>query len=135
MSAEHRGLTTRAAVLGLVVCALVVSAAIPLREFLSQRGQIAGAEAKNAQQRQRVEALEQQLTRLKDPNYVKAQARERLHFVMPGEIAYVVIRPSAAPVAPGAAALPGAVATGPEAPWYSQVWASVRVADKEPAKR
>jgi cell division protein FtsB len=135
VTSEHRGLTTRAAVLGLVVCALVVSAALPLREFLSQRGQIASAQAKNEQQRQRVDALEEQLAQLKDPAYVKAQARERLHFVMPGEIAYVVIRPSAAPVAPGAAALPGTVASGPEAPWYSQVWASVRVADKEPAKR
>ena len=82
-----------------------------------------------------MEALEQQLAKLKDPNHVKAQARERLHFVMPGEIAYVVIRPSAAPAAPGAAALPGTVASGPEAPWYSQMWSSVRVADKEPAKR
>jgi len=135
MSTEHRGLTTRAAVLGLVVCALVVSAALPLREFLAQRGQIATAQAKNEQQQQRVEALEQQLARLKDPAYVKSQARERLHFVMPGEIAYVVIRPSAAPVPAGSAALTGAAASGPEAPWYSQVWASVRVADKEPAKR
>jgi cell division protein FtsB len=135
VTAESRGLTTRAAVLGLVVCALVVSAALPLREYLSQRGRIASAEAKNAQQQQRVAALQRQLEQLKDPAYVKAQARERLHFVMPGEYAYVVIRPSAAPVAPGRAALQGTVASGPEAPWYSQVWASVRVADKEPAKR
>lgn len=117
--------------LGLVACGLVVSAALPLREYLTQRGQIAAAEAKNAQQRARVTALEQQLQQWRDPAYVKAQARERLHFVMPGEYAYVVLAPSAAPVpGSGRAALPGAVAVGPEAPWYSQVWGSVRAADR-----
>jgi len=130
--AERNGLTTRAAVLGLVACGLVVSAALPLREYLSQRGQIAAAEAKNAQQRARVAALEQQLEQWRDPAYVKAQARARLHFVMPGEYAYVVLAPSASP-APGASrrtALPGTVAVGDEAPWYSQVWGSVLAADR-----
>jgi cell division protein FtsB len=130
--AERNGLTTRAAVLGLVACGLVVSAALPLREFLSQRGQIAAAEAKNAQQVARVDALERQLQQWRDPAYVRAQARARLHFVMPGEYAYVVLSASAAPapVTGGRAALPGAVAVGPEAPWYSQVWGSVRAADR-----
>jgi cell division protein FtsB len=128
--AAKSGLTTRAAVLGLVVCGLVVSAALPLREYLSQRGQIAAATAKQAQQQARVRALEDQLRQLQDPAYLKAQARTRLHFVLPGETAYVVLTPSAAPLAPGRAALQGATATGPEAPWYSQVWGSVKAADR-----
>jgi hypothetical protein len=117
-------------VLGLVVCGLVVSAALPLREYLSQRGQISSARAKNAQQQARVDALEKQLAQWQDPAYVKAQARERLHFVMPGEYSYVVLAPKKAPTTPGRAALPGTVAVGPEAPWYSQVWGSVRAADR-----
>ena len=123
-------MTTRAAILGLVVCALVVSAALPFREYLSQRGQIATAKAKQAQQLTRVEALELQLRQLQDPAYVKAQARTRLHFVLPGETAYVVLTPSAAPLPAGRAALQGATATGPEAPWYSQIWGSVKAADR-----
>jgi cell division protein FtsB len=123
-------LTTRAAVLGLVVCGLVVSAALPLREYLSQRGRIASAQATNAQQQARVDALEKQLQQWQDPAYVKAQARERLHFVMPGEYSYVVLAPKAPTVPEGHAALPGAQAIGPEAPWYSQVWGSVRAADR-----
>ncbi|MDP9182790.1 MAG: septum formation initiator family protein, partial [Actinomycetota bacterium] len=89
MPAERPGLTARAAVLGLVVCGLVVSAALPLREYLSQRGRIASAQAKNAQQQARVDTLEDQLRQWRDPAYVKAQARERLHFVMPGQYSYV----------------------------------------------
>jgi len=128
--ASKSGLTTRAAILGLVVCALAVSAALPLREYLSQRGQIAAAQARQARQQARVAALEAQLRQLQDPAYLTAQARTRLHFVLPGETAYVLLTPSAAPVPVGRAALQGATATGPEAPWYSQVWGSVRAADR-----
>jgi cell division protein FtsB len=127
----HRGgLTTRAAVLGLVVCALVVSAALPLREYLSQRSQIQAAQDKQQAAKRRVAALEKQLALLQDPAYVKALAKTRLHYVMPGEIPYVVLSPSASPAPSGAAGSAGVAATGPEAPWYSQVWGSVRAADR-----
>lgn len=106
-----------------------MSAALPLREYLTQRGQIAAARSEQAQQRARVEALERQLRKLQDPAYVKGLARTRLHFVLPGETAYVVLTPSAAPLPEGKAALTGVTATGPEAPWYSQVWGSVKAAD------
>ena len=108
----------------------MVSAALPLREYLTQRGQIAKARAQQTQQEARVAALERQLRQLQDPAYVKAQARTRLHFVLPGETAYVVLTPSATPIPAGRAALTGATATGPEAPWYSQVWGSVKAADR-----
>src|SRR5919107_1663108 len=124
------GLTTRAAVLGLVLCALVVSAALPLREFLSQRAEIRQLEQSQAAARARVAALEEQKARLSDPDYVAALARDRLHFVRPGETAYVVIAPSAAPATPREARRADAAAAGPEAPWYSQLWGSVRSADR-----
>ncbi len=123
------GLTTRAAILGLVLCALVVSAALPLREFFAQRGQIAQLEQKRALHEARVKALETQLRQWQDPAYVAAQARSRLHFVLPGETAYVLLAPSAAPV-PADQSRAGVRATGPEAPWYSQVWGSVQAADR-----
>ena len=128
--ARVAGLTTRAAVLGLVVCALLVSAALPLREFLGQRGDIRQLEEQQAEAHKRVAALEEQKARLEDPSYTAALARDRLHFVRPGETAYVVIAPSAAPVAPKDAERAAAAPAGPEAPWYSQVWGSVRSADR-----
>ncbi|HEU0102888.1 MAG TPA: hypothetical protein VFR07_11275, partial [Mycobacteriales bacterium] len=73
------GLTTRAAVVGLVLCALVVSAALPLREYLSQRGQIAALEQTESTRRGEVAALQQQRALLADPTYVASLARERLH--------------------------------------------------------
>jgi cell division protein FtsB len=132
MTASPRpaGLTTRAAVLGLVLCALVVSAALPLREFLSQRADIRHLQQSQAAARARVAALEEQKARLEDPDYVAALARDRLHFVRPGEVAYVVIAPSAAPATPTDARRAASAPAGPEAPWYSQLWGSVRSADR-----
>jgi cell division protein FtsB len=124
------GLTTRAAILGLVVCALVVSAGLPLREFLSQRADIRHLQQSQAAARARVAALEEQKARLADPDYVAALARDRLHFVRPGEIAYVVIAASAPPTTPTDARRAAAAPAGPEAPWYSQLWGSVRSADR-----
>src|SRR3954462_233874 len=124
------GLTTRAAVLGLVLCALVVSAALPLREFLSQRADIRHLQQSQSAARARVAAPEAQKARLEDPDYVAALARDRLHFVRPGETAYVVIAPSAAPATPTEARRAASAPAGPEAPWYSQLWGSVRSADR-----
>ena len=128
--ARVAGLTTRAAVLGLVVCALLVSAALPLREFLGQRGDIRQLEEQQAEAHKRVAALEEQKARLEDPSYTAALARDRLHFVRPGETAYVVIAPSAPAVAPKDAERAAAAPAGPQAPWYSQLWGSVRSADR-----
>jgi cell division protein FtsB len=127
---RRAGLTTRAAVLGLVVCALVVSAALPLREFLSQRSDIRQLQQSQAVQQKRVAALEEQKQRLADPTYVTSLARDRLHFVRPGETAYVVLAPSNAPTAPSGAKRAAAAPAGAEAPWYSQLWGSVRSADR-----
>jgi cell division protein FtsB len=124
------GLTTRAALLGLVLCGLVVSAALPLREYLSQRAEIGRLEQQQALQRERVEALEAAKRQLEDPAFVTAEARRRLHFVKPGETAYVLLtpRPGEAPL--GATAESVDEPAGPEGPWYSQLWSSVEVADR-----
>ncbi len=121
------GLTTRAAALGLVVCALVMSAALPLREYLAQRGKIAQLEQSQQAQHVRVAALEQQRSRLADPTYVASLARERLHYVKPGETTYVVLGPAPdpAPVVAQGQAPP----VGGTAPWWSQLWGTARAAD------
>lgn len=110
----------RVAVLVLVVVTLLVSAALPLREFVAQRGEIAELSAANAQAEERVAALAAERRRLDDPAHIAAEARRRLHFVMPGETAYVVI--PAPPADEDAAA--------EDAPWYARLWGSVAEADR-----
>ena len=124
-------LTKRAVILGLVVAGLVVSAALPGREYLAQRAEISKLQQAQAQAQARVAGLEQARRRLQDPAYVGAEARRRLHFVLPGETAYVLVEPPPQPTT--TSTVPGSPA-GPQAPWYSQLWGSVRAADRPAAK-
>jgi len=124
--ARRTNLTGRAAVLALVVCMLAISLAYPLREFLSQRRDIGTYEAKVAAQEKRVAELTRSRERWNDPAYVKAQARERLHFVMPGETVYIVLEPDEAP-AP-VAATERSSRPLPKQPWFGDLWESVEVA-------
>jgi cell division protein FtsB len=127
---RRSNLTGRAAMLALVVCLLAISLAYPLREYLAQRGDIGDYRSKVAEQEQRVAELRRQHERWEDKAYVEAQARERLHYVMPGETSYVVLEADEAP------ALDGVVeAQAPEAarsPWFTDLWNSVEVAGGDP---
>lgn len=116
--------------LALVVCGLMLTLAYPVREFVDQRSRIADLRQEQADQEQRVGELERQLQRWDDPAYVKAQARERLHYVMPGETAYVVLEPDEAP-APGSGPSEGGSGApdSAERAWYSRLWGSIEEAD------
>ena len=77
-------------VLALVVLSIVVLAP-SLRMLVEQRQEIAQLEASLEEQRQTVEDLREQRARWDDPAYIKAQARDRLFYVMPGEYPYLII--------------------------------------------
>lgn len=111
------------------MCAVVLMLAYPLREYLAQRNQISHLRAMQAQQRSQVAALELRRRQWQDPAFVKAQARKRLQYVMPGEVGYVIIDPGRRPAKPARSALTVAGRSGPAAPWYSQLWGSVQAAD------
>ena len=121
-------LTGRAAMLALVVCMLAISLAYPLREYLAQRGDISEYEARVREQRARVAELEKAQQRWSDPAYVEAQARQRLRYVMPGEIAYVVVEADDTPPQDGVVVKPPAEAEA--APWYADLWHTVEAAGK-----
>lgn len=62
-----------------------------LRILVEQRQQIAQLQETQKQKKQELSQLEAQRARWDDPAYVRAQARDRLYFVMPGEISYLVL--------------------------------------------
>jgi cell division protein FtsB len=121
------GLTGRAAVLGLVVCALVLSLAYPAKEFLAQRGEIGRLQQEQREAQARVTALEERKRQLDDPAYVRAQARARLHYVLPGETVYVVVPPAGSGA--GAGAKPETAEVPEDGSWYGRLWGTVRTAD------
>ena len=75
MSGARPTLTGRAAILVLVLAALVVTLAIPLRAWLSQQSEIAALETEVSQARERVEGLRAELEDWEDPAFVIGQAR------------------------------------------------------------
>lgn len=120
----HRSrLTGRAALLVLVVCSLVVALAYPMRQYVSQRGEIADQQRKMREAGRRVEELRDEKARLKDDAYIERLAREHLHLVRPGETGYTVYDPGARDKRredQGAA----------DRPWYTNLWDGVDKADR-----
>ena len=88
-------LTGRAAVLALVVVALSLSLAYPIRQYFGQRAEIAQMREQVRQQEQRVAQLQADRDRWSDPAYIRAQARKRLHYCQPDETCFVTVNPPA----------------------------------------
>jgi cell division protein FtsB len=120
-------LTGRAAVLALVVCALVVALAYPMRQYIAQRSAIADQRRQAQEARQRVDQLREEKARWQDPAYVRSQARERLNYVLPGETGYTVVTPGA--TAQNSADRHDASEAAGRRPWYTNLWDGVDHAD------
>ncbi len=88
-------------ILGLVVIALVLSYGGSLQIYFNQQHQIAVADQEIRERQAELADLQSQLSRWDDPAYVKAQARERLGWVMPGEIGYRVVDQNGDPIGGG----------------------------------
>jgi cell division protein FtsB len=112
-------LTRRATILVLALCAIVVTIAYPLQEYLAQSSQLDGINQQNAQLTKQVDQLQQQISLWSDPGYVAIQARSQLHYVKPGEEGFT---------------LPGSTIGGEQlglptptaSPWYDTLWGSVK---------
>jgi cell division protein FtsB len=119
-------LTSRAAVLVVVVCAIALSLAYPVREYIAERRQIDQLEQENAQLAGRVQRLRSQQREITSPAYIEQQARDQLHMCFPTQVCYVVVDP-----APPRGQTARSQAT---TPWYGVLWASVRKADQAPRR-
>src|SRR5271168_4211481 len=123
-SEQRLGLTARrAAILAAVVCVLTLTIAGPVRTYFAQRTEMDQLAASQAALRRQIADLEQTRGKLADPAYIAAQARERLGFVMPGDIPFQVQLPPTAAVSPQ----PGADTTKPtnNDPWYTSLWHTI----------
>jgi len=128
-AAQRPGLTTgRLTVVVIIAAALLLTLALPLREFLNQRSMIAELEATTAAQRERVDALQQEADKWADDAYVVAQARERFHLQYPGETGYVVTDPPV--TAPEAQPL--TQDSEDNSAWYERALRSVQQAQQQP---
>jgi cell division protein FtsL len=120
-------LTGRAALLAVVICAIALSLAYPVREYLAQRRQIDQLVSTQQALSAQVKSLQAEHQRLQDPAYIEQQARDQLHMCLPAEKCYVIVGNSPPPDSTPQQA--PAVA-----PWYSKLWQSVKRADQAPSR-
>jgi cell division protein FtsB len=111
-AARSTRLTGRAALLAVVICAIALSLAYPVREYIAQRQQIDQLVA------------QQQDVELGQTWYIEQQARDQLHMCFPDEQCYEVVSGQPAQTA-------AKTQQGPADPWYAKLWQSVQKADAQ----
>ena len=116
-------LTSRAAVLAVVICAITLSLAYPVREYIAQHRQISELAAQQHSLIVQLGRLHHQDQQLNDPAYIEQLARDELHLCMPKQTCYVIINGKPAP---------GLIQPQVPAPsaWYDRLWQSVQQAGK-----
>ena len=62
-----------------------------VQAFLNQRRQIVEMEQSIEQAKQAVDDMQAERDRWQDPVYIRSQARDRLYYVLPGEVSYLVM--------------------------------------------
>jgi cell division protein FtsB len=120
--ADRARFTSRAAVLAVVICAVALSLAYPVREYIAQRRQIDQLVAERQMTLEQLRSLQREQQRLNNPAYIEQLARDRLHFCMTDQTCYVIIG------GPGSGS---AAARAAGTPWYDRLWRSVQQADRD----
>ncbi|HEX7161964.1 MAG TPA: septum formation initiator family protein [Trebonia sp.] len=123
-AARSTKLTGRAALLAVVICAIALSLAYPVREYIAQRQQIDQLLAQQQTMAAQVKALQAEKTKLSQTWYIEQEARDQLHMCFPREQCYEVV---SGQTAKASVSKPQAVAD----PWYAKLWDSVRKADEK----
>lgn len=123
--AERRGISTRLLVLFIVLFAVAVTLAPPTQHYFAQRAQISALESSVDSNRKKLEEARAELERWRDPENIRSQARNRLHFVLPGERQYIIlgVGTQAGDVSEGAAPINEDFPLG--IPWYSRIISSI----------
>jgi len=85
------GLDVRTITLATVLVLAILTLAPQAQVLIEQQQQLADIRAQVAESEADVEAMKTERERWEDPVYIRAQARNRLYYVMPGEVSYLVM--------------------------------------------
>ncbi|QJU54003.1 septum formation initiator family protein [Herbiconiux sp. KACC 21604] len=106
-----------------VIVMFVIIIAPGLRVYIEQRQQLAALHAAVDDRSAENDSLTEQVARWSDPAYIKAEARDRLYYVMPGETSFLVVDDVPA-VAGGGDSAPSDTISTTQVDWLSSLFVS-----------
>jgi len=119
----RRRTSNRVLALWAIFFVLALTIAPPVKHYFTQRAQISALKSQLSADNSALQKARQELLLWQDPEYVKSQARERLHFVLPGERQYIVIDNSSTDANNTPTKIASALTDGQ--PWYARLIASI----------
>jgi len=119
----RRRTSNRVLALSAILFLLALTIAPPVKHYFTQRAQISALKSQLAADNSALQKAREELMLWQDPEFIKAQARERLHFVLPGERQYIVINDSTTDTNNGTTKIASAPTDGQ--PWYVRLIASI----------
>ncbi|CAN1525298.1 Septum formation initiator FtsL/DivIC [Candidatus Nanopelagicaceae bacterium] len=119
----RRRTSNRVLALSAILFFLALTIAPPVKHYFTQRAQISALKSQLSADQTALQKARKELLLWQDPEYIKSQARERLHFVMPGERQYIVTEGETDAAQNGTTKIASSLADGQ--PWYSRLIASI----------
>ncbi|MFM1985598.1 MAG: hypothetical protein RLZZ295_764 [Actinomycetota bacterium] len=119
----RRRTSNRLLALSAILFFLALTIAPPVKHYFTQRAQISALKSQLSADQTALQKAQKELLLWQDPEYIKSQARERLHFVMPGERQYIVTEGETDAAQSGTTKIASSLADGQ--PWYSRLIASI----------
>ena len=113
----------RALALWAIFFILALAIAPPVKHYFTQRAQISALNSQLATNHKALDAARKELLLWQDPEYIKSQARERLHFVLPGERQYIVTENGTSSDNAQTTKIANSLTDGQ--PWYARLIASI----------
>ena len=117
----------RGLVFAAILFFLALTIAPPVKHYFTQRAQISALNSQLTADNSALEKARQELLLWQDPDYIKSQARARLHFVLPGERQYIVVDGANGTTEKNSTQVATALTDGQ--PWYSRLIASISEAN------
>jgi len=108
---------------------VIVLIGSPLQNYFAQRAQINALSAQVKANQAALDEARRELELWNDPNYIKSQARTRLHFVLPGERQYILTNPVTLEGEDSSNKIASNVPAG--VPWYSRLIATITESGKD----
>jgi cell division protein FtsB len=120
---RRRRTSNRVLALSAILFILALTIAPPVKHYFTQRAQISALKSQLSADNSALQKARQELLLWQDPEYIKTQARERLHFVLPGERQYIVVEGENLGSQQNTTTIASSLTDGQ--PWYARLIASI----------